>query len=383
MLTENKKRVKLILLGDMGVGKSSIIQRYYNDYNDEFDENIDSTINFNFIEKEVIIRGQNLTVELWDTAGQEQYRSMTQLFVKNSRIIILVYDVTSQKSFESLNYWYDFINKKLGSNIIIGLIGNKIDLIFEENYEEKISPEKAKEYANKIGAQFALVSARESSVDIKELINKLLIEYLNMKENNRYLSDSIKIDERSFTKEINNKNECCIGKNKANINLKAFFLGCDRVGKTTIIKAIKGKESINKITHTKKEYKENIHYMKNGQSITVELKEINCDEFINHNLEKNNGEYKFYFLVFDIYRKNTLFELEKFMTKIGMENKIYLLGYNNDKSENKNDEFNYDDEIEKFAKKFGCEYEYITVDDIYKVKAIIIENIEKYFNNLD
>ena len=379
MLSQNKRYIKLILLGDMGVGKSSLIQRFSNDI---FDQNIELTLNSNYIEKELTIRGQNIILELWDTAGQEQYRSITQIFVKNSRIIILVYDVTSKKSFESLNYWYDFINKKLGSKRVLGLIGNKTDLIFEENYEEEVSPEEGKEYAKKIGAQFALVSAKESAVDIKELINKLLIEFLNSRDNSRYLSGSIKLDERSLSKEINNKNGCCLGKDKNIIYLKAFFLGCNGVGKTTLIKAIKGKESINNnITHTTKEYKENLHYTKNGQNINVELNEINCDEFINQNSGKNNGGYKLYFLVFDIYRKNTFYELEKFIKKIGMENKIYLLGYNNETTEDKINEFNYDDEVEKFAKKFGCEYEYITLDDIYKIKAIILENIEMYFNN--
>ena len=375
MLSENKRHIKLILLGDAGVGKSSIIERYYNN---KFDQNMVSTDDSNFIEKELTIRGKTIILELWDTAGQEQYRSITQIFVKNSKIIILVYDVTSKMSFESLNYWYDFINKKLGPKIILGLIGNKTDLIFEANYEEEISPEEGKEYANKIGAQFALVSAKESAVEINGLINKLLISYLNFKDNNRYLSGSIKLDERSFTREINNKNECCISKNKNIIFLKAFFLGSNGVGKTTLIKAIKGKEHHN-ITHTIKEYKENIHYTKNGQSITVELNEINWDEFINNQNNDKNVGYKFYFLVFDVYKKNTLFELEKIIQKIGMENKIYLLGYNNDITD-KTEEFNYNDEIDKFVKKFGCKYEYITLDDIYKIKAIIIENIEMYFN---
>ena len=100
MLSQNKRHIKLILLGDMGVGKSSIIQRFSDDI---FDQNIELTYNSNYIEKEVTIRGQNIILELWDTAGQEQFRSITQIFVKNSRIIILVYDVCSKKSFESLN----------------------------------------------------------------------------------------------------------------------------------------------------------------------------------------------------------------------------------------------------------------------------------------
>ena len=124
MLEEKKILIKLILLGDAGVGKSSIIKRYYEE---KFEENISSTSCSHYFEKEVIINSQNVILELWDTAGQEEYRSVTKIFIKNSRIIVLVYDITSNKNFESLNYWYDFITKELGPNVILGLVGNKTD----------------------------------------------------------------------------------------------------------------------------------------------------------------------------------------------------------------------------------------------------------------
>ena len=375
-----KVHVKLILLGDVGVGKSSIIQRYYEN---KFKEDKSSTLNSYFIEKEVKIQGENIILELWDTAGQEQFRSITKIFVKNSKIILLVYDVTSQKSFESINYWYDYIIKELGPNIILGLTGNKTDLIVEDNYEEKIPPEEAKQYAAKIGASFALISAKESSTEIVKLINQLLIRYLETKDNNiSLLNSSIKLDERSHTKEVNNKSECCSGKKKNTIKLKTIFLGSNGVGKTTLIKTIKGIENINNLAHTKKEYIENICYKKKGRYINVELKEINSNEFDHHNSEINNEEYKVVFLVFDIYKKDTLFDLNNFIIKLGLKSKIYLLGYNNRISEDQNDEFNYDDEAELFAKKYGCEYEYITLEDIYKVKAIIIDNIGHYLSTL-
>ena len=300
MLIEDKNRIKLILLGDVGVGKSAIIQRFYDN---TFEENILTTFNASFLEKEVTIKGKKVVLEIWDTVGQEQYRSMTQLFVKNSKIIILVYNVTRMKTFESLNYWYDFINKELGSNIVLGLAGNKTDLIFEDNYEEEVSPEKGKEFAEKIGASFALVSAKESGNEIKVLFYELLTKYFDIKDNGRYFSSTIKLDERSFTREVNGKNECCLGKNKKTIKLNAIFLGCEGVGKTSIIKAIKGKEDFINLPHTKKEYKENIHYIRNNQNITVELKEINGEENINQICGNNNEGYKIFFLIFDIYRK--------------------------------------------------------------------------------
>ena len=379
MLEDNRKRIKLILLGDIGVGKSSIIQRYHKDI---FEENMHSTVNSNFVEKEIKIRGENLLLELWDTAGQEQYRSMTKIFVKNSKIIILAYDVTSKKTFEALSYWYDFISRELGSNVVLGLAGNKSDLIFEDNFKEEVTTEEGKEYAAQIGATFALISAKESDIEIKELINQLLLQYLDTKENDRLLSGTIKLDDRNFTREVINKNECCLGKKKKSIKLKAIFLGDNGVGKTSIIKILKGKENITNLAHTKKEYKENIHYTKNGQNITVELKEINIDEFNNQNSENHSDVYKLYFLVFDIYKKDSLSDLKNLINKIDLENKVYLLGYNNDTSENKISEFDYSEEAEKFAKKYRCEYEYITVEDIYKIKAIIIDNIGLYLRAL-
>ena len=380
MLIEDKNRIKLILLGDVGVGKSAIIQRFYDN---TFEENILTTFNASFLEKEVTIKGKKVVLEIWDTVGQEQYRSMTQLFVKNSKIIILVYNVTRMKTFESLNYWYDFINKELGSNIVLGLAGNKTDLIFEDNYEEEVSPEKGKEFAEKIGASFALVSAKESGNEIKVLFYELLTKYFDIKDNGRYFSSTIKLDERSFTREVNGKNECCLGKNKKTIKLNAIFLGCEGVGKTSIIKAIKGKEDFINLPHTKKEYKENIHYIRNNQNITVELKEINGEENINQICGKYNEGYKIFFLIFDIYRKDTLYSLEEYIKKINIKkDKIYLFGYHYNSSEFKKSDFNYIDEVERFSKKFGCEYEYLTLDEIYKIKAIIIDNIEIYLSNL-
>ena len=361
-----------------------LINIWYNfcHYEDKFKEDKASTLNSYFIEKEIKIQGEKIILELWDTAGQEQFRSITKLFIKNSKVILLVYDVTSQKSFESINYWYDYIIKELGPNIILGLAGNKTDLIFENNYEEKISPEEARQYATKIGATFALISAKESSNEIVKLINQLLIRYLECKDNTSLLNSTIKLDERSHTKEVNNKGECCSGKKKNAIKLKTIFLGSNGVGKTTIIKAIKGIEKINNLGHTKKEYIENIFYKQNGRYINVELKEIIANELDHHNSEINNDEYKVVFLVFDINKKDTLFDLNNFIIKLGMKSKIYLLGYNNRLSEEQNSEFNYDEEAELFAKRYGCEYEYITLEDIYKVKAIIIDNIGKYLSTL-
>ena len=85
-----KNHIKLILLGETGVGKTAIIQRYNENI---FNNDINSTSNIGFIKKEVTINDQKVILELWDTVGQEQFRSVTQMFIKNSPIIVLVYEV--------------------------------------------------------------------------------------------------------------------------------------------------------------------------------------------------------------------------------------------------------------------------------------------------
>ena len=370
-------RIKLILLGDSGVGKSSIIQRYYEDI---FDKDLKTTENANYLEKELTINEEKLLLELWDTSGQEEFRSLTQIFVKNSKIIILVYNVTSLQSFESLNFWYDFLKKEIGPSTMIGVAGNKTDLIFEEDYNEEVSPEKAKEFAQKIGADFALVSAKESSNEIVTLINGLISKYLDAREFDIESISTIRLDTASQNA---TKNECCIGKKKKVYVLKILFLGCKGVGKTSIIKALKGKGSINisNLSPTKTSNIEKLFYHKHEHDITVELKDTNWDEFNNGIFEQEIKQYKVFFLVFDIYKKDTLYALKDILKNLNpIKHKVYLLGYSNDSIENKSNnelDFDFKKEAEIFCNEYECEFEYITIDDVYKIKSIILENIRQ------
>ena len=384
MFLDNKITIKLIILGDSGVGKSSIIQRYYSD---SFNENLQMTLKANFLEKEVIINNQKITLELWDTAGQEKYRSLTQIFVKNSKIIIFAYSVTSLKSFESLNFWYEFVQKEIRQNTILGLAGNKTDLIFENNYEEEVSEEKGKEFAEKIGASFALVSAKESSKEIISLINELILNYLENRESNSIdLNTTIRLD---LNDEGLQKENCCFGNNKKLLSLKVIFLGYDGVGKTTIIKAIKGNKEnkeYKSIKHTKSSYTENLYYKRNEQKILVELKDTNWKEYSNKNWKEEYLNYNLFFLVFDINKKNTLKVLEDLIKNLyKTKSKIYLLGYNNEinkRFQSLEAEEDCREDIDLLTKNYGVEYEYINIEDIYKIKAIIIDNIRvNFFRN--
>ena len=377
---QNIPQIKLILLGDSGVGKSSIIKRYMED---SFEDNITSTLGSSFLEKTVNVKGKKVKIEVWDTAGQEEFRSVTKIFVKNSKIIILVYNVTDKNSFDGLNYWYDFIQKELGQNVILGLAGNKTDLIFEDGFDEEITSEEGKEFAKKINANFALVSAKESGKEINSLFTQCIESYLDSRKNNEDTNYNIKLthDNGSF---INNpKSECCIGNRKKNLKLNVVFLGCNGVGKTSIIKSIKGNNNINNLVHTTKISKEEIIYAQGGQRITVQLKDTNGDECQNETFVKAIDQCRIFFLVFNIYKIDTLYKLEDWLKKIDTKNnKVYLLGYTNENSEEKNNENDCSKEVEKLSSKYKCEYEYISIEDIYKVKAIIIDNITAFLKKI-
>ena len=215
MSNNNLHPIKIILLGDTGVGKSSIIKRYYEDV---FDELLTTTFVSSYLEKTITVKDQKVKLEIWDTAGQEEFRSITKLFVKNSKVIILVYDVTNRPSFECLNYWYDFIRKDIGKEVILGLAGNKTDLVFEDGFGEEVTIEEGKAYAEKINANFSLVSAKESGKEISDLFEQCVARYLDLNISDEDSNLNIKLN--SPLADNNTKSECCIRKNKKQYKTK-------------------------------------------------------------------------------------------------------------------------------------------------------------------
>ena len=115
---EDSRNCKVVLLGESGVGKTSIISRFIND---TFEEGLMTTTGASYAGKELIFKDFNNQVvkfEIWDTAGQEKYRSLTQIFYKDASIAILVYDITDSDSFEELqNYWYKQLQECAPKNI--------------------------------------------------------------------------------------------------------------------------------------------------------------------------------------------------------------------------------------------------------------------------
>ena len=133
---EDQNHIKVVLLGEVGVGKTSIIKQFA--FNQFDNESILSTY-ATFVSKKMEFKDSGIiTFDIWDTAGQEKYRSITSVFYKNAKIIILVYDITNKKSFDEIqNYWYEqikmiYMRSKL-SKIRLGKYLHKIlELFFNQ-----------------------------------------------------------------------------------------------------------------------------------------------------------------------------------------------------------------------------------------------------------
>ena len=202
---------KVVLLGDSGVGKTCIISRYISG---AFDNNSPSTNGASYASKILTFENLNKTISLdiWDTAGQEKYKSLTKFFYKDAAVAILVYDITKKDSFENMKgYWYEQLQEFGSKKIILGVAGNKCDM-----YEkEEVNENEAKEFAEKIGAFFEITSAKNNT-GITDLFMNAANRFVdpNYKGNSGEGKDqgeqgdgNIKLDDKQNKKE--KKRSCC------------------------------------------------------------------------------------------------------------------------------------------------------------------------------
>ena len=253
--------IKIILVGNSGVGKTAIINRYIMD---TFTDELKPTLTMNYIEKIIEINNKNIKINIWDTAGQEQYRSVNKLFIKNSKIVIFVYDITSKESFKDLDYWIKFIKNELGQMVLLGLAGNKMDLI----EKEEVSEEEGKELAKKLDAFFYEL--------LKKYLKSFFFDFQQIEKVER--KATIVLKDNESTRTVNRGGNCCSGGKKNHNDFKIIFLGANGVGKSDIIRAIRGKKISDKYEHTtnicKKKY---ICILNNKTKIHVSIYDTNGD----------------------------------------------------------------------------------------------------------
>ena len=151
--------IKVVLVGESGVGKTSIISQFTSK---KFDPHRETSLSAQFISKTVNFQdlGKEIKFDIWDTVGQEKYRSLAKIFYKDAKVIVFVYDITTEYSFNELkNYWYEETRSNTDGSPILAVVGNKIDLY----KEQKVSNNDGKEFAEKIGAIFQTTSAQSDS----------------------------------------------------------------------------------------------------------------------------------------------------------------------------------------------------------------------------
>ena len=139
------------------------------------------------------------------------YRAVTKLFIQGAKIVILVYSIENRKSFESLDYWYDTIKEICGENIVIAIVGNKIDLFVDLDEDLIVPDSEGMEYAKKKNAIFKSVSAKEDRKGIISLFEEVLDEYIK-KSSNENLENKEKASIQINKKKNNNKDikkKCC------------------------------------------------------------------------------------------------------------------------------------------------------------------------------
>ena len=184
-------KIKTIFLGDIGVGKSSIINRIRND---SFSENISSTIGCEF----TTYIYDNIKLMIWDTAGQELFRSFTPQFCRGANICIIVYDITNENTKNNIQTWLDLCEE----NTMIYIVGNKSDLSKNNNItKNNLTIYKLIDYKFK---DLGIISAK-SSYRINEILQIIIKDIKNKLNKNKLpIIQKISIDNES------NSNNCCV-----------------------------------------------------------------------------------------------------------------------------------------------------------------------------
>ena len=166
----SEEEIKVILIGESGTGKTSLINATMGL---KFKESVESTTTNSFSSKTVTIDNKDYVLNLWDTIGQEKFRALTKIFIKDSKIVILVYDITRKASFNELNFWLKMIQDILGEEPILGICGNKSDLFVKEQVKE----EEVKKYSEEKQIPFKLTSAK-NPLSFNKFLEDLVKKYL-------------------------------------------------------------------------------------------------------------------------------------------------------------------------------------------------------------
>ena len=205
---ENDDGIKVILIGEMGTGKTSLINT---SIGLQFQEKMKSTTTNTISDKKIEIDGKTYSISLWDTIGQEKFRSLTKIFMKEAKVVIFVYDITKKTTFDQLNYWFESTKDVITSDAVMGVAGNKSDLYLKEQIKE----EDGQKLADEHGYEFSLTSAKIPKM-FDDFLEKLVKLYLtknniigNDNGNNNNDKNNRKKKLKKKDKDNKDKKKCC------------------------------------------------------------------------------------------------------------------------------------------------------------------------------
>ena len=195
---QQNNSMKVILLGNSGVGKTNLINT---SVGQNFQEDTSVTTTGTFSQKNIKIEDETYILNLWDTAGQEKYESITKIFLKKSEIVIFVYDITDAKSFKDLEKWIKLTEEMIDNDHVCGIVGNKEDLYSRE----QVKGETAKKYAESKKMQFKLVSAKDNPAGFINFLKELVVEHKGLSKLEK--RDTIGLNKENY--KASKKNQKC------------------------------------------------------------------------------------------------------------------------------------------------------------------------------
>ncbi|OMJ93478.1 hypothetical protein SteCoe_3600 [Stentor coeruleus] len=156
---------KLVFLGDIYVGKTSIINRFMYE---SFDTNYQATIGIDFLSKTLYLDDRTVRLQLWDTAGQERFRSLIPNYIRDSSVAVIVFDITNKQTFINCDKWVEDVKNERGNDAVVVLVGNKID----RSDERTVSQEEAQNKAKAFDALYIEASAKTGD-NVKQLFKQI------------------------------------------------------------------------------------------------------------------------------------------------------------------------------------------------------------------
>ena len=196
---EFDEKIKLMVLGDSSVGKSSILTKYCKN---EFMSKYITTIGIDFQIKYLNINNKRIKLQIWDTAGQERYRVVTKNYFNTSNGFVIIYDITSRESFNNINNWMEQIESMVGDRVKCMIFGNKNDLVSER----KVQKEEGEELAKRYNCSFFETSAKEGN-NIEEGFKSITLEIIEKLKNSKVKKDNGTTILKS--KKNKQKKNCC------------------------------------------------------------------------------------------------------------------------------------------------------------------------------